>query len=228
MIRLHIIVEGQTEETFVNQLLAPHLVGAEIFTDAHCVTTSRQGGRPIRGGLPNYAKARRDIVLWMKGDRNDDARFTTFFDFYGLRNKDSPGYEEALSFKDPYDRVDVIEKSMAEDIADRRFVPYIQLHEFEALLLVDPRHLESAFIEHEQAIRNLVALAAEYRSPELIDDGMYTAPSKRIIKEIPGYAKRKASVGPLVTAKIGLPKLRESCPHFNSWLKKLEELSVVA
>ena len=95
-------------------------------------------------------------------------------------------------------------------------------------MLVDPRQLETAFIGYEEAIQNLVALAAEYSSPELIDDGKSTAPSKRIIKEIPAYEKRKSSVGPLVTARIGLLRLRQACPHFDEWLKKLEALSGAA
>ncbi len=223
MIRLHVVAEGQTEETFTNQVLAPHLGYVDVVTDVHCVTTSRHRRRPIRGGLISYAKARRDIVLWMKQDMQGDARFTTFFDLYGLPT-DFPGYDEARYRSGPYEKADILEQAMARDIADSRFVPYIQVHEFEALVLVDPRELVDEFIESEEAIQNLVAMCAEYDSPELIDDGVETAPSKRIIHEIPAYRGRKASAGPLVTAKIGLLALRSSCPHFDGWVNRLEEL----
>ncbi len=225
MIRLHVVAEGQTEETFVNLVLAPHLAGFEVVADAHCVTTGRHRGRPFRGGLISYAKAKRDISLWLKQDRRSDARFTTFFDLYGLP-RDFPGYEEAGRLQDPYERVAALERAIAADgdIADRRFVPYIQLHEFEALLLVNPRELASEFIEHEQGIENLVSLCERYDSPERINDGVDTAPSKRIIQEIPAYEGRKRSSGPLVAERIGLDALRESCPHFGGWLDRLEAL----
>ena len=48
----------------------------------------------------------------MKGDRNDDARFTTFFDLYGLPT-DFPDYEKARNLSDPYDRVNVLEELSA-------------------------------------------------------------------------------------------------------------------
>jgi hypothetical protein len=64
----------------------------------------------------------------------------------------------------------------------------------------------------------------EFESPEYIDDGEDTAPSKRIIKEIPEYEGMKASAGPLVAEKIGLTNIRKKCNHFNQWLLKIEAL----
>ena len=223
MIRLHVVAEGQTEEIFTNQVLAPHLADLTVVTDVHCVTTSRHRRRPIRGGLVSYAKARRDIILWTRQDRQGDARFTTFFDLYGLPS-DFPGFDEASSETETYEKVRLLEQAMAKDISDSRFVPYIQVHEFEALVLVDPGQLADEFIGFEDKIQNLVTMCARYDSPELIDDGVETAPSKRIIREIPAYEGRKASVGPLVTGRIGLPALREACPHFDSWVSRLEAL----
>ncbi len=224
MIRLHVVAEGQTEETFTNQVLAPHLGYVDIVTDVHCVTTSRHRRRPIRGGLLSYAQAKRDITLWMKQDRRGDARFTTFFDLYGLPN-DFPGLEEARRQPEPYKKVRILEHAMAEDVADPRFVPYIQVHEFEALVLVDPRRLADEFIESEDGIHDLETMRAEYESPELIDDGIESAPSKRIIRAIPAYEGRKASAGPLIAARIGLSALRDSCPHFADWMDRLETLT---
>jgi hypothetical protein len=50
---------------------------------------------------------------------------------------DFPAYDQALSAIDPYMRVEVLESAMAADISDSRFIPYIQLHEFEALVLAE-------------------------------------------------------------------------------------------
>jgi hypothetical protein len=49
-----------------------------------------------------------------------------------------------------------------------------------------------------------------------------TAPSKRLLREIPEYDK--ANSGVIVAEQIGLGKMRRRCPHFNDWLTKLERL----
>ncbi len=125
----------------------------------------------------------------------------------------------------PFARVAALEEALGKDINHPRFVPYIQLHEFEALLLSDPSKFDWEFIEHGAAIRRLAEMCAAYTTPELIDDDPHHAPSKRIIKEIPEYEARKASAGPLIAAKIGLAVLRKKCPHFNDWLERIESLS---
>ncbi len=223
MIRLNVIAEGQTEETFVNRVLAPHLADFDVFATVHCITTSRRYGRLHRGGVLNYLKVRNDLERWMKQDRNAEARFTTLIDLYGLPQS-FPGYSQSRHLQDVYEIVELIEGEVAKDLGDRRFIPYIQLHEFEALLLVDPRRFEDIFINRPQAIESLVALSSTFESPEEIDDGVKTAPSKRIIREIPEYGDRKASAGPLIAEKIGIPALRDKCPHFDSWLERLERL----
>jgi hypothetical protein len=98
------------------------------------------------------------------------------------------------------------------------------LHEFEALLLACPRHLLVQFVGREQEIGELEALAASVASPELIDEGRDTAPSKRIIARLPQYEGMKASAGPVVARDIGLDTLRAKCRHFNEWLVHLEQL----
>ena len=114
---------------------------------------------------------------------------------------------------------------MGEDISDQRFVPYLQLHEFEALLFSDPEKLEERFDRHSTEIRRLVQIA-EQSNPELINDGIETAPSKRIIREIPEYESDKASSGPIVAERIGLTTLRMKCLHFSEWIGKLEALTL--
>ncbi|MBI3016034.1 MAG: DUF4276 family protein [Candidatus Tectomicrobia bacterium] len=222
-VRLHFIVEGQTEETFVNRILIPHLANCSVWGKVRCVMTSRKRGVKYRGGLRSYEQAKRDIQLWMKEDQNPDVVFTTMFDLYALPSN-FPGYENAHGITDPYGRVSALENAMHKDIGNSRFVPYIQLHEFEALLLADPRKLDWIYLEHDAAIQNLIQMASEFNSPELIDDGDDAAPSKRIIKEIPEYEGMKVSAGPLVAEKIGLSALRSKCRHFDEWIRKLERL----
>ena len=175
-IRLNFIVEGQTEEAFVNQILSPYLAGFEVWVRIRCVLTSRRRNIKHRGGIESYGKAKNDINAWIKEDRNSDVRFTTMFDVYGLPTN-FPGYKDAKQSSDLYGRVKVLEDALGEDISDRRFIPHFQLHEFEALLLSDPQKLDSQF-DNSTGIRQLVNIVASFDSPELINDGNDTAPSK--------------------------------------------------
>ena len=222
-VRLNFIVEGQTEEAFVKRILNPHLANLGVYVKVRCVLTSWRRNIKHRGGIGSYEKARNDINTWIKEDRNSDVRFTTMFDVYGLPTN-FPGYRDAKQRSDPYGRVKVLEDALGEDISDRRFIPHFQLHEFEALLLSDPQKLDSQF-DSSTGIRQLVDMVASFDSPELINDGDNTAPSKRIIGEIPEYEKMKPSAAPIVAEKIGLPTLRLQCKHFDEWLCRLEMLN---
>lgn len=233
MIRLHVTVEGQTEQNFVKTVLAPHLAQSSVFADARAILTSKDkhNGREYRGGFRRtaaYATVKKDLCTWMKEDQKADARFTTMFDLYALPS-DFPGHAEAYREPDPYRRVAVLEAALQADIRkefdDKRFFPYIQLHEFEALILADPRQLDWEYLEHEAQIGRIVEMVArEGGNPELIDDGAATSPSKRIIAELPEYEGNKATAGALITSKIGVSTLRQKCTHFGEWLQRLEKL----
>jgi hypothetical protein len=227
-VRLHLLVEGGTEERFVNRVLAPHLGAFGVFADARKVETSRRKHQIHRGGINSYEQVASDLRRWMKEDDRPDAWFTTMLDLYALPDE-FPAFADAMRQTDPYRRVTRLEEAFGAALGHRRFIPYIQLHEFEALLLTDATHLDWFFIEapHQRAIERLVAMSAAYESPELIDDGPETAPSKRITAELPAYAGLKATVAPDVVAKIGLERLRQRCPHFGQWLAALESLTVV-
>lgn len=222
IIRLHVTTEGQTEQAFVKKLLAPHLADFNIFVDGRCVLTSKdkKAAKEYRGGLVNYPKARADIIDWMKEDGATECRFTTMFDLYALPD-DFPGYAEAQKVDDPYAKIKALEQVFADDIDDRRFLPYIQLHEFETLILAEPQKLDWEYLEHKIPIRKLLTMVGK-KNPELINDGPTTAPSRRILAEIPEYDKVTAGVE--VVSQIGLATLRVKCSHFNDWLTSLEGL----
>ncbi|MFM6189641.1 DUF4276 family protein [Planktothrix sp.] len=224
MIRLHIIAEGPTEEKFVKTILTEHLGYFNISTDVHCITTKRTRTEQVRGGLPSYQNIKKDIILWLKEDKHPEARFTTMCDLYALPN-DFPKFEDAQKISDPYQKIQYLENALFDDIHDSRFIAYIQLHEFEALILSDPIKLEERFPDYQSKVQELVSLCESFESPELINDGKLTAPSKRIIQAIPRYKGAKASVAPLMAQKIGLETIRKKCPHFNQWIERLENLS---
>lgn len=221
--RLHITSEGQSEERFVKDTLAPYLGSFNISTDVRCVLTSRDSGKTYRGGLISYNKAKADLLTWIKEDKNPDVRFTTMFDLYALPD-DFPGYNEAGRIRDAYRRVEFLESEFSKDINDYRFIPYLQLHEFESLLLAKPEVLGLEFFEYPKEIEELKKLSQETGNPEFINDNPKTAPSKRIIKIIPEYEKNKVAVGAAVAGIIGIDYLKRTCRHFNDWITKLEQL----
>ncbi len=223
-IRLHITAEGQTEERFAKDTLVNHLSTFNVFADVRCVLTSKDKHKKHRGGLISYQKARSDIQHWLKSDANKDARFTTMFDLYALPN-DFPGFEEVSKKRNPYEKIELLEIALFEDINDNRFIPYIQLHEFEALLFSKPSMLELEYFDHEKELKQLEKILTSFsNNPELINDKPETAPSKRIINLIPEYEGNKVNVGAVIASLIGIEHLRKSCAHFNEWLTKLENL----
>jgi hypothetical protein len=220
--RVNFVVEGQTEETFVRDLLAEHLALHGVYAVARCVETSRTRLKIFKGGITTYARAKGDLQRWLKQDGT--AYVTTMFDLYALPN-DFPNMAAPSAVNSPHSKVQLIEQGMAADICDPRFIPYIQVHEFEALLFCDPVITDSALGAPPAVsqLSKLQQIVNSFPSPEHIDEGSDTAPSKRIIQLYTAY--RKAVFGPLITRRIGLPTIRQHCAHFNDWLLKLEALA---
>jgi Domain of unknown function (DUF4276) len=111
--RLNCVVEGQTEETFVRDVLAERLALLGVYAVARCVETSRTRLSVSKGGVTTYVRAKGDIERWLKGDRT--AYVTTMFDLYGLPD-DFPNMTTQLPVNDPHKKADLIEKGMASDI----------------------------------------------------------------------------------------------------------------
>jgi hypothetical protein len=117
-----------------------------------------------------------------------------------------------------------LEQAWQRDIDDHRFLPFIQLHEFEAYLFTEPSAFSLFYPRAQKQIARLKKIADSHHSPELINDGQATAPSKRIELEFSDYRGAKKTIGPLVGELIGLPSIRRQCPHFDGWLTGLERL----
>lgn len=217
--RLHFVVEGQTEETFVRNLLVPELGARGVYCDAHRVTTGRRGASVYRGGLVSFAHLRKDLDIWMKQDRASDSWFTTMVDFYKLPSN-FPSIVEARHIADPMKKVELVEQSFSSCMNHPRFVPYVQLHEFEALLFSDPQSFSIAFPNIGDEVAKLQAIRCAFETPEHINEREDFAPSKQILKILPPYDK--AVSGPLIAQQIGLARLREECKHFDTWLTRLE------
>lgn len=220
VIRLHFVVEGQTEETFVRDLLSIDLHQYDVIADARRIATGRKHGRRYRGGFLSYQHLRKDVVLWLKQDRQPDARFTSMVDLYRLP-RDFPGLNDSPRL-DPIKRAAFLEAEFARDVGDHRFLPYLQVHEFEALLFADPSAFAYAFPGRDDKIAALEEIRKAFASPELIDDGDQTSPAKRFCAVFPDC--EKVAVGAQVASRIGLNVMARECLHFRNWLEALRAL----
>jgi len=225
MVRLYFYVEGQTEQEYVRRVLMAHLAGFGVqVMGAVLAASGRRHGRIARGGGRRYQPMRNDLGRLLRQDAHDDARFTTMFDLYAL-HKGFPGWDEAEKQRHiPRERVLTLERAFADDVADPRFIPHIQLFEFETLLLCGPSHFALVYENAGAGITALEAAVVEATSPELVNDGEATAPSKRIIAQFPQYSRQKTILGAELADCVGLDTTRRLCPHFDRWLKTLESL----
>lgn len=222
MIRLYVLVEGQSEEEFVESLLEPHLRERQIWVRRLVVETSRDAlGRKRRGG-GRFSQWLRDLKRLTGQHPGNDVRFTTMFDLYGLP-ADFPTLAQHESDRDTVRRASSLEEAMAKAVGDWRLVPYLQRHEFETLVLASLDVL--AGLLHDPAeltgLTKLQALVAE-QPPEDINDGPTSHPAKRLEHMIPSY--RKTVHGPLALQGTGLPALRKACPRFDARVSRLERL----
>jgi hypothetical protein len=226
MIRLYLFAEGQTEQTFADDILKPHLAKCDVFLDKIIlIAHARNKGKVHRGGGRRYEPMKDDILRFLKQEKGDNVFFTTMIDLYAI-SPEFPGLNESEKLRNnPAQRVEFLENSFAADMDDQRFIPYIQLHEYEAYLFSDPTCFESFYDNCSDKVANLKAITDSYETPELINDSKETAPSKRIIAQFPDYKKAKSTVGSLLAESIGLEIIRSKCHHFNSWLLQLESLS---
>ncbi len=225
MARLYLFAEGQTEQTFANMLLKPHLSLYQVYMqNSVLIAHAKKKGNMHRGGGRKYLPMKNDILRFLRQEKSSDVFFTTMIDLYALA-PEFPGLRESERMRqNPVERVEFLEQCFLEDIGDRRFIPYLQLHEYEAYLFSDPACFADLPNARTDAVEALKAIADQYSTPEMIDDGQDTAPSKHILSHFPGYGA-KSVFGPLLAERIGLPVIRNKCPHFSRWLSRLESLN---
>ncbi len=218
MKRVLILVEGQTEETAVRDIIQPCLLEKDICIIPTILTTKRvKDGKDFKGGVSRYEKIRKELKLLLAD--TDAQAITTFLDYYGLPG-DFPGKKDLRS-SDCFERVTFLERAFSEDIEDKRFLPFLALHEFEAYLFCSPGEMAKAF--PDQTLKDQFNnICNQFDSPEEINQGKDTHPSARITGLVAGY--EKAHHGPLIVGRIGLDNIREQCRHFNEWICKLESI----
>jgi hypothetical protein len=225
MSRLVVHVEGPTEETFVKEVLGPHLVDfGYTAVWPRIVGNARLDRRS--GGIKGWPAVRKDLIEHLQ--ENPGCRATTMVDYYGLPktgDKAWPGRAEAARL--PYgQRASHVETALLADIQEGvnynlglRFRPFITMHEFEGLLFSDCRAFSEGIGRPELEV-DFQTIRDQFTSPEEINDSPHTAPSKRVEALVSGYSK--PLLGVLAALEIGLDPMRAECPIFRRWLEHLE------
>jgi hypothetical protein len=220
-VTVHVICEGQTEEAFVNELLVETFALRGIYLRPGLI------GRPgHKGGVFKFERLCPDVEKRLLADPH--CYCTTFFDFYGLPES-FPGKSQASLKQGIEDKSAIVMQSMCEQLsarigedAMRRFIPYVQMYEFEALLFSDPDRM-AAGMDQAQLSSAFSRISSQFDTPEHINNSPQTAPSKRIETLIPGY--EKPLLGTLAALEVGLDNMRGQCRLFDHWLQKLEALT---
>lgn len=220
MPRLLVHVEGETEEKFVDEVLALHLYQAG-YTAVGARLLGNRRLRRHRGGIKSWESVRKDILNHLREDK--DALATTMVDYYGLPHT-WPGRELAGRQTTLMERAKTVEQAILGDVSTEigrpsRFVPYVVMHEFEGLLFSNP-DLFAQSIGKPDLASEFQTIRGEFQTPEDINDSPDTAPSKRVCKLFPRY--EKIVMGIAAMQKIGLDAVRAACPLFDRWVSTLE------
>ena len=227
MARILVHVEGETEETFVNEVLTPHLLPFKHSVSARLLGNARQRSR--RGGIRGWHTVRDDIIRHLTSDPQCYA--TIMVDYYALPQSGEgawPGRAEAglLTFAA---KALTIQDALLADMVSRmnpnfnanRFIPYIIMHEFEGLLFSNCQRFAKGIAKPELTA-SFQAIRDDFHTPEEINDSPVTAPSKRVEALVPGY--QKPLYGNLAILEIGLDTILNECPLFRQWIRKMEAL----
>lgn len=217
MNRIYLLVEGQTEEAFVRELLTPHYARIGVYLTPIIISTSPG----YRGGVVSYAKVKPQIVRLCRQDSG--AHVSTMFDLYALPT-DFPGKSvfANLSLNTGASKARYFEAELLKDINEPNFIAHLLVHEFEALLFSQPEKF-AEWTDDVEVVSTLREAVLAGGAPEDINESPQTAPSKRVLSAMPGY--QKTFHGPLIACEIGLDTMRLACPHFHAWLQKLEALN---
>ena len=205
MTRVAVSVEGPTEEAFVKEVLAPHLAGREVW-----LTPIGMGG--------NITLDRVAPELYRLSFGHDVV--TTCYDFYGFKRRPAPdaaGVETAIG-----DAAAGIFERNGRPFRPGTIRPYIQVHEFEALLFADVRAFNVLPDVTPMDVAALDRVRAAIDTPEDINDSPQTSPSHRLMS-MP-FRYDKVEHGPILALEIGLPAMRAACPRFDAWVGWLEGL----
>lgn len=228
-VEVYIVVEGQTEQTFVRDVLSPQMECKRIYLYPALI------GKPgHKGGNARFDRVRDDVGHFLK--QRKDTYVSTMID-YSRIDPEWPGMSEVrqkIRSGSPLTAIlkaGILEAATSAEIVKRfagfnaisRFVPYIEMHEFESLLFSDADILAEKIGVDVLQIREILE---KYDNPEEINDDPAKTPAMRLEVLKSGY--RKVANGKTISEAIGIQTIRSQCAHFNDWLIKLEKLQGIA
>lgn len=218
-----VFAEGPTEERFIKQVVAPALHGLQIYLKPQLLKTSQSG----RGGALSIDRSLLNARNTLR--QKPDAVLSSFIDLYGL-DTDFPAYEESQKLADVHQRVALLEQALHRAVVEHvgcradRFLPHIQPYEYEGLLFSDVDVLAATEPTWSKALGALRKVRESFDSPEHINDGYETKPSKRLENLLhPSY--KKTTHGPRAAARISLETMERECAHFQDWMNRLRKLA---
>ena len=182
------------------------------------VTKFVRGGSNFKGGLQSYEQFKRDILKLVK---DKSVIISTLIDFYALPSN-FPLYQESTQIPTIYEKVSCLENAIKADIGAENLIPYLQIHEFEALLFADIKGFNPYFSVDEKDIQEVNKIIGSFPNPELINDSPITAPSKRLLEILPSY--KKTFQGILIAMENGIENMLQKCPHFANWAEQLKKV----
>ena len=219
-IQVMVIVEGKTEQIFIEKILTPYLGYKNI---GMCATQVSKPGQ--KGGDVKFSRVKKDIRNHLK--QRSDTYISTFVDYYGI--KEWPEIDKIPPQATPIQIAKILKDAAKAEIiaafpdirAKQRFIPYIAIHEFEALLFSDAKILADQL---EIDVSDVDNVLNQFGQPEAINNNPQTAPSKRLDSWAPNGKFPKTTMGIAVARQIGIDKMRTKCSLFNSWLQTFEDI----
>lgn len=219
-INVVVIVEGKTEQIFIERILTPYLAEKMIFVSATQVTKPGQKGGDVR-----FSRIKNDLELHLK--QRQDTYVTTLVDYYGT--KDWPGLDRVEPNWRPEQIAQCINAATKAEVnaflgpqqSERRFVPFMAMHEFEALLFSDSLVLAAELDIPENKITGILTQCGK---PEAINNSPKTAPSKHLNAWSKNGKFAKTTMGIAIASKIGIVKMRGECSLFNAWIAEFEKI----
>lgn len=211
MINIYFIVEGYTEQKFIEDALIPYLDHRNTlnynYLNLNGTTKLDTLLKCIKNSMPKYDY----VTTFIDLARSDGIKFDNYTT---IMHQNIHSQEKSA----------LLEQQLTSKIADivpqqqqHKFIAHIQPYEFEALCFADyhalcktdpkiARHITQ--IEHELKKYN--------NNPESINNLNF--PSARLSKY--NYIKKHSTFA----VHCNINKIRKNCPHFNNWLLKLEHI----
>ena len=209
-----IVVEGRTEERFVEEILQV-FVGNDVWLRPIVAHTKRIAGRKAkRGGAAwtHYRSHLRSLCSqpqWWA--------VTTLIDLYGFPADIQ--LAESLGTSGGHAAAAQLCEVMAREIGDTRFLPFVMVHEFEALVIAAGARLPSVFGKARAAHEFQKLLAEHDGNAELIDSHPHSSPAARVEGIIAEYSKVRDGID--IIERAGLRSCLHACPQLAEWIEWL-------